>query len=113
MNLYEYSQNNSGGRFIAPAIYVYVEADSKAEADEIVQKHGVYFDGCETGEDCDCCGGRWSRAWREPVAEPDPMAKGFEGLYEDWARGAKIPLIMVVRADGKVEWTFPPEKGSR
>ena len=60
---YTYSQNNSGGSFIGPALYVVVEADNSEEADSIAEKNGLYFDGCEKGADCDCCGDRWRRAW--------------------------------------------------
>lgn len=60
---YTYSQNNSGGSFIGPALYVVVEADNSEEADSIAEENGLYFDGCEKGVDCDCCGDRWSRAW--------------------------------------------------
>ena len=62
MKFYEYDQNNSGGRFRGPAYKVYIEAPSAKVADSIAESQGLYFDGCERGEDCDCCGDRWDRA---------------------------------------------------
>jgi len=64
---FTYRQNNSGGSFnIDPeagiSIFVVVEADSAGDADRRAVDIGLYFDGCETGEDCECCGDRWSRA---------------------------------------------------
>ena len=78
-----YTQNNSGGSYIqvewtGPSdlggvfaaydwqdkqVDVWVMAQSTDEADELAQKYaGVYFQGIESGLDCDCCGDRWYRA---------------------------------------------------
>lgn len=57
---YTYCQNNSGGYYDGPH-YVIVEAISRDEADIIAEDNGVYFDGCSSGRDCNCCGDRWSR----------------------------------------------------
>lgn len=56
--LYEFRQNNSGGRFIGSQ-YVLIEANDAAEANDIATRHGIYFDGCKDGSDCNCCGDRW------------------------------------------------------
>lgn len=71
---YTFRQNNSGGGFDIDekrgiSITVIVEADSTDDADERAERLGIYFDGCETGQDCDCCGDRWSRAWSHDEAE--------------------------------------------
>lgn len=59
---YTYSQNNSGGRFRGPAMYVIVEADSPEQADDIATDNGLYFNGCSEDIDCPCCGDRWYTA---------------------------------------------------
>jgi|3_EtaG_2_1085321.scaffolds.fasta_scaffold285966_1 hypothetical protein len=59
MKFFTFSQNNSGGVFAGPAQYVIVQADDADDANAIAQDNGVYFDGCSTGWDCDCCGDRW------------------------------------------------------
>ena len=60
--LYEFSQNNSGGQYDYDenlGEYVYIEADSPEKALEIADDIGIYFDGCQQGLDCSCCGDRW------------------------------------------------------
>lgn len=62
---YVYSQNNSGGSFVVDndvAHYVVVEADSEQDADDKAESVGIYFNGCDNGQDCDCCGDRWNTA---------------------------------------------------
>lgn len=70
---YTFSQNNSGGSFSGPAHYVIVEADDHDEANQIAQDvAGVYFNGCEDGSDCPCCGDRWypMGSWEEADTVP-------------------------------------------
>ena len=59
---WQYDQNNSGGSYEGPACLVFVEATDAASADAIAQQHGIYFDGCDRGIDCACCGDRWDHA---------------------------------------------------
>jgi hypothetical protein len=56
---YTFTQNNSGGLYTGPAKYFIVEAEFSQEANEIAQNHGIYFNGCASGADCECCGDRW------------------------------------------------------
>lgn len=69
---YEFVQNNNGGSFDVNekvAHSVFVEADSASEADEsAAAKAGIYFNGVEEGDDCECCGDRWSRASEQRTA---------------------------------------------
>jgi hypothetical protein len=85
MKWFHYSQNNSGGSFdIDPARgigpHVWVEAPSIAAANAIAQSKGVYFNGCETGQDCPCCGDRWSEPW-------DDDGKDVPLIYPQYAFG--------------------------
>jgi len=64
---YEYSQNNSGGSFSNSekegiAEYVIIEALNSEHANTRAENIGLYFDGCDNGNDCSCCGDRWYRA---------------------------------------------------
>ena len=66
MKFFKFDQNNSGGSFDADdkvCHRVIVEAKDTDEAIDIAENLGIYFDGCETGMDCDCCGDRWHRPW--------------------------------------------------
>lgn len=61
---YEFSQNNSGGTFVVDdklCHRLYIEAETKNQAIRIAEDLGCYWDGCESGEDCTCCGDRWYR----------------------------------------------------
>lgn len=59
---YNFSQNNSGGSFTVNdklCNNVVIEATSAEEANDIAENLGIYFNGCNTGNDCSCCGDRW------------------------------------------------------
>lgn len=60
---YEFRQNNSGGKFVTDdklCKWLFIEADDEKEANDKAKEMGVYFNGCEDGKDCSCCGDRWS-----------------------------------------------------
>jgi hypothetical protein len=82
MAFYSYIQNNSGGSFTGPASAVIIEATSADEANEIVQRHGVYFDD-EYKIDCSCCGPRWTPVgfFREEGDET-PVLYGGISIYD-------------------------------
>lgn len=66
MKFFEFSQNNSGGHFDVDEKVthrVLIEAESADEATEIAESLGMYWDGCDEGMDCPCCGDRWYRPW--------------------------------------------------
>ena len=63
---YTFTQNNSGGSFVRNRQvdhYVIVEADDDASswrmANHRAERIGLYWDGCDSGQDCPCCGDRW------------------------------------------------------
>ena len=60
---YHFRQNNSGGSFVFDknlAIDVIIEAETADEANDLAEGLGIYFNGCEGGWDCRCCGDRWN-----------------------------------------------------
>lgn len=64
---YTYSQNNSGGSFTISekdgiCEYVIIEAANASQANARAEEIGLYFNGCEDGYDCSCCGDRWYSA---------------------------------------------------
>ena len=71
---FTFDQNNTGGHFTfndTLSAYVIIEAHTAEQANEIAERIGIYFDGCDDGSDCSCCGDRWSRAWEvEGKAQP-------------------------------------------
>jgi hypothetical protein len=61
---YRYRQNNSGGGFMVDkdrgvGHTVFIEAVDSTEASRKAQEIGIYFDGVDNGDDCECCGDRW------------------------------------------------------
>jgi hypothetical protein len=59
---YTYSQNNSGGSFKVNSDvtqYVIIEADNHNDANEKAEFIGLYWNGVDEGNDCECCGDRW------------------------------------------------------
>lgn len=73
MAWYEYHQNNTGGSFVEDddvGAWVWIEASSADEANSRAQSRaGIYFDGCDDGMDCPCCGDRWYPAWKDDGSE--------------------------------------------
>lgn len=79
-NFYTYYQNNTGGDFEINKQHgiceiVIIEANSHTEANSIANNIGLYFDGCENGIDCNCCGDRWYEVG-ERDAEKTPLIYG-------------------------------------
>jgi hypothetical protein len=66
MKLFKYHQNNSFGEWQdnMPRV-LEVWAETPQGADIKAESMGVYFDGCEKGIDCPCCGDRWYREYDE------------------------------------------------
>lgn len=61
---WNFRQNNSGGNFviddnIAIGPQVWIEADNIDAAINKATSIGIYFNGVEDGQDCECCGDRW------------------------------------------------------
>jgi hypothetical protein len=89
---FRFWQNNSGGYRVGPH-YVYVEAKNAEYANFIASKEGpVYFRGCATGEDCRCCGDRWSPCWDSDGMTAEDILK----FYEDDVLNNKDPDILVI-----------------
>lgn len=118
MKWFEYHQNNSGGSHIAPAINVHIEAESPMAANALAETVGLYWNGCDSGQDCPCCGDRWYELseydkgtdipshYGQPVIDPSPVAEDHfpvssDRMYDEWAKDAGIPLHLLVYADGR------------
>ena len=74
-NFYTFDQNNPGGSFVISDTlcqFVVIEANDSNHANYIAKTLGIYFNGCDKGYDCPCCGDRWHKAF-EYDANPSPM----------------------------------------
>ena len=110
---FEFSQNNSGGSFTTNERVchrVFIEADDHEEANNIAEDLGIYFDVCDSGSDCPCCGDRWYRAYSKGY-EKFPMEYGEDTLdnIEDYAQllaneyGWTSPDCRIYYANGDVK----------
>ena len=104
---YCFSQNNSGGGFDIDdnvAHFVIIEADSAFAANDRAESIGIYFDGCETGNDCPCCGDRWTDKWSDDSGDEAPVIYGTPVAEHKnmWVDQGK-PYAYVYYADGRKE----------
>lgn len=87
-----FDQNNTGGTWRIDekvSEYVIIEADTPEEADKIAEDIGIYFDGCDLGWDCPCCGDRWHRTYNKGETKEEIISHlniivevtTFEGKY--------------------------------
>ncbi len=111
---YTYTQNNSGGRFTKPSKYFIVEASSANVANAIAEDNGLYFNGCETGQDCPCCGDRWHKAYEnDGDAEPLIYGKTVDDFvkmrdHPRYDEFKSIPFVIVCYLNGERKvWQQP------
>lgn len=95
MKFFHFSQNNSGGSFTGPAKHVVVEAENASDANYRAESVGVYFNGCNEGLDCSCCGDRWYRQWLDEAGDDVPM------VYGDPVQFNGENYVLVVYANGE------------
>lgn len=98
---FEFTQNNSGGRFEFNSIAgishrVLIEAENKDQAIEKALNIGLYFDGCEKGIDCPCCGDRWDD-WTDQITDIDEYVESVKNFT--WLS----PDIYTHHNDGSIE----------
>jgi hypothetical protein len=106
MSWFTFIQNNSGGSFHNDdrvSHYVVIEASSGDEANTRAESIGIYFNGCASGYDCDCCGDRWRPVWGDEDGEDTPSIYGEEIFSADGSVSKDFTwrdTIHVYRADG-------------
>lgn len=81
---FSFDQNNSGGSFVKDdsagiSEYVIIEANDSQHANRRAEDIGLYFNGCDTGNDCECCGDRWYQVSDSDATEvPESYGKPIE-----------------------------------
>src|SRR5690606_15564338 len=96
---------------------VIIEADSAHEANERAEAVGLYFDGCDAGIDCHCCGDRWHRvdnddADDEPMDYKQPIHHILTAeprFHHAWTKDYAV----IYYADGRVERIADPWQKAR
>lgn len=114
MPFYTFDQNNSGGSFVFEkdklSKYVVIEAQSPKVAKALAEDLGIYFDGCENGRDCECCGDRWYEPWLEagdilPTINGQDVTDGvLNTCYTTWM--APNPEGYIHYLDGRIVPVF-------
>ena len=103
MPFFHYSQNNTGGRWHLNdkvTTHVIIEAPDCDYANFLAGRQGLYFDG---SGDCDCCGNRWSEAWKEK-GDASPMIYGDAiSSYQPWDLKKDQPWLYVYYFSGLKE----------
>ncbi len=107
---YEFCQNNSGGGFdfdedSGITHHVIIEAASAEEANLRAERIGLYWNGCEDGLDCSCCGDRWYPQFTDDKGSEVPEVYGQPMNALDlrkWMPDGKE--VAVHYADGRIEW---------
>lgn len=110
MPFYNFTQNNSGGRFWIEkdrsAHTMIIEASSEQEAVDRAFGHtGMYIN---DGQDCPCCGDRWSTYSNGPYDEPRPSYGQY--TVGEWVMNRKArgflgnETCLVLMADGTIHW---------
>lgn len=109
---YTFDQNNSGGNFdyderAGITHYVIVEAVDRNHAISRAESIGLYFNGVEEGNDCPCCGDRWSTPYKdegddEPMLHSTPVAAHERGKWSFFEEDQKE--IAVHYLDNRIEW---------
>lgn len=101
---FEYGQNNSGGSWVPPYRVVWVQARTKRQANAIAQDEAdVYFDGCDTGRDCPCCGDRWSEPLDDGGEDAPDLTWRRESTMRSGSLYAEVPMALLVHEDGRRE----------
>ena len=100
---FTFRQYFSFAKYMKPADYVVVEAESCEDANQKVLRHGVYFDGVAKGLDCDCCeDDRWSRVENsdgtdQPLIDGKPIVEHKPG----WLEGGRRITALIIPTEGK------------
>lgn len=109
---YEFRQNNSGGSLVDNLLAVIVEADSAAEANSIAEdRTPVYFNGCDEGMDCPCCGDRWYECWENDGTElPAQYSETDQSKWNPGIWEAGSVTVDIYYKDGRIESVKPTAK---
>lgn len=78
MKWFQFNQNNSGGKMVVNdqvSDHVFIQAPSADAANSLAERIGIYFNGVADGNDCECCGDRWSEQIHEE-GDLEPLVWG-------------------------------------
>ena len=94
MAFFTFDQNNSGGSYDGDFRFIIIEAPHAGWANDVAVDHGIYFDGCSRGLDCDCCGDRWSRVDDDDATDSPEIWGTPAADHRDWHGKAEAYKIV-------------------
>jgi len=115
---YEFSQNNSGGSFDVDnnvCHRLFIEAETSKQAKNKAKELGVYFNGCDKGIDCNCCGDRWYKVDESDKIDLMSISKSYGIEFKDvkdYAQylankyGATTPDSRIFYVDNSIDEIF-------
>jgi hypothetical protein len=104
---FTFNQNNSGGHFTRNANvdhYVIVEATHWADASQRAQNLGIYFNGVNEGNDCECCGDRWYES-NNGTDVPSSYGSPFTLANASDKKNPREHTVVIHYLDGRVVYT--------
>jgi hypothetical protein len=111
---HDFNQNNSGGGFdfdkrSGITHHVIIEGRDIEQIIERAENIGIYFNGCETGQDCECCGDRWCKPWSSECREVPTVYgqevgadKPFKGYL--WCDKEDMTDVCIHYLEGRIVW---------
>jgi hypothetical protein len=90
---YTFIKNNSAGSYdIEDGVdeCVIIEADTAGEANDRAISVGIYFNGCEDGRDCDCCGDRWDAQDSDDTGTEVPESMRYRNVIVYYKNGTNV-----------------------
>jgi hypothetical protein len=100
MSFFIWNQNNSGGHFVVDdnlTWRVVIEADTYKQAEYKALNLGIYYNGCDDGRDCSCCGDRWYNG-SELDTENQTLVEYLQEYADEY--GWESPSVIIHYADG-------------
>lgn len=109
---YDFRQNSSGGSFdLDPekglGVHTLVEGSDRDDIIRRAEALGIYFDGCEKGIDCSCCGDRWNAPDYDDRLDAEPMIYGEPAAEYSNPYSGRSSGIWVHYMDGRKEEILP------
>ena len=114
---YLFNQVNSGGFFVVDEKVtqnVIIEATSADDANIRAETIGIYFDGVNQGEDCECCGDRWGKVSDDDGTDEPLLYDKPPEEFSPWFLKEGVVYCRVFFLNGNVkEYVVPNDNKER
>lgn len=113
MGFYTFHQINSGGSFHRNSDvreYVIVEGTDLDDITKRAERIGLYFNGVDTGDDCECCGDRWHEPYGDMTEVPMIWDTPVDLYEEECTDTANVVIYYMngIRKYGRHKYSWQP-----